>query len=75
MSTRDPHEGDRQAHGPLPSPDPRAGRNPGYDESQPRHEGEADVPRAGEQAGKQPNPEAGGLRRPPGGDPDLTGSA
>lgn len=75
MTTHDPHERDREASGPLPSPDPRPGRNPGYDESQPRHPGERDIPGRGEYAGKQPNPEAGGLERPPGADPDLTGSA
>lgn len=72
---RHPDGGDRQASGPLPSPDPRAGENPGYDESQPRRRDEADEPVRGEYAGKRPNPEVGGLDRPPGADPDPTGEA
>lgn len=75
MNNPDPNERDRQARAPLPSRDPRPGRNPGYDESQPRNPDEADIPTPGEYGGKQPNPEAGGLDRPPGADPDLTGSA
>lgn len=75
MNAHEPDEREREASAPLPSRDPRPGRNPGYDESQPRSAEEAAVPVPGEYAGKEPNPEAGGLERPPGGDPDLTGDA
>ncbi len=60
--------------GTTPQADPRAGANPGYDEANPRNG--ADVPRhapdaRGNDFGKQPNPEAGGLERDQGDTPDV----
>lgn len=59
--------------GTTPQADPRAGANPGYDDANPRVP--ADVPRhhpdaRGADFGKVPNPEAGGLKRPQGDNPD-----
>lgn len=59
--------------GTTPQADPRAGRNPGYDDTNPR--GREDVPRhqpdaRGEDFGKVRNPEAGGLERDPVAHPD-----
>lgn len=61
------------APGTTPQADPRPGANPGYDDTNPRNRG--DVPRhqtdaRGLDFGKAPNPEAGGLDRPPGTAPD-----
>lgn len=66
MNTREP--------GTPPQADPRAGANPGYDEANPRTPG--DVPRhapdaRGNDFGKRPNPESGGLRREQGDTPDV----
>ena len=54
-------------------PDPRPGANPGYDDANPvspddvpRHQPDA----RGNDFGKHPNPEAGGLARPLGDAPD-----
>jgi hypothetical protein len=59
--------------GTTPQADPRSGANPGYDDANPRVQ--ADVPRhqpdaRGADFGKVPDPEAGGLNRPPGTSPD-----
>lgn len=53
--------------------DPRPGASPGYDDANPLTR--ADVPRhspdaRGADFGKVPNPEAGGLNRPQGANPD-----
>lgn len=63
---------------PGPKPDPRPGRNPGYDDANPN--GREDVPRhqedmRGEDFGKLPNPEAGGLEREPTAKPDPADDA
>lgn len=57
----------------TPPVDPRPGANPGYDDANPRSR--ADVPprqedARGENFGKLPNPEAGGLDREPTARPD-----
>ncbi|MFZ5656622.1 MAG: hypothetical protein ACOY37_06125 [Pseudomonadota bacterium] len=69
MNTHEP----RPEPGTHPQVDPRPGRNPGYDDANPR--GPVDVPRhspdaRGADFGNLPNPEAGGLERPPGASPD-----
>lgn len=56
-----------------PAADPRAGHNPGYDETHPRDAGdvrplEDRIDMRGAKDGRLPNPEAGGLAR----DPDVT---
>lgn len=60
---------------PGPNPDPRPGRNPGYDDANP-HDAH-DVPQhmedmRGANFGKVPNPEIGGLARDTGANPDPT---
>ncbi|HEY4555970.1 MAG TPA: hypothetical protein VIG68_05995 [Lysobacter sp.] len=54
--------------GTTPQVDPRPGRNPGYDDANPR--GPEDVPlheedQRGAEFGKLPNPDVGGLNRDP----------
>lgn len=61
--------------GTTPQVDPRPGKNPGYDDANPRTR--EDVPQRledarGENFGKLPNPEAGGLNRDPVAKPDPT---
>lgn len=58
---------DRPDHSIPSSKDPRIGKNPGYAEDAPRDRQDARQP----ETGKLPNPEAGGLRREPGDDPNL----
>lgn len=50
-----------------PAADPKAGRNPGYAEPQPRDGAEARQPNPR----KSPNPESGGLDRKPVATPDA----
>jgi hypothetical protein len=69
MNTPDP----TPVPGTVPQADPRAGAHPGYDDTNPRTP--EDVPRhqpdaRGQDFGKAPNPEAGGLDRPTGAHPD-----
>lgn len=58
-----------------PAADPRPGRNPGYDETQPRDAKDLRKPQErldtrGAKDGRLPNPEAGGLNRDTGAAPD-----
>lgn len=53
-----------------PAADPRPGRNPGYDETQPRDTGDLPPPEQrrdarGAKDGRLPNPDIGGLTRDP----------
>lgn len=64
--------------GTIPQADPRPGKNPGYDDTNPRTR--EDVPphqpdARGEDFGSLPNPESGGLRRDPVVRPDTAGGS